>query len=71
MTFLINKNKQKLNNDKNVIIKQPGQKKPGNDNNDEVFQDKASNDKPEDDLSPMTNEEYQIILMRALCGLYI
>ena len=66
VTFLINKNKQKLNNDKNVIIKQPGQKKPGNDNNDEVFQDKASNDKPEDDLSPMTNEEYQIILMRAL-----
>ena len=34
--------------------------------NDEVFQDKASNDKAEEDLSPMTNEEYQIILMRTL-----
>ena len=42
-----------------------GTKKQTNDN-DEVFQDKASNDKAEEDLSPMTNEEYQIILMRTL-----
>ena len=69
VTYLINKNKQKQT-EKTVIIKPNNnsqtQKKPGNDGNDEVFQDKASNDKVEEDLSPMTNEEYQIILMRTL-----
>ena len=67
VTYLINKNKQKMN-EKTIVLKQnqPGMKKPGNEQADEVFQDKASNDKVEDDLSPMTNEEYQIILMRTL-----
>ena len=70
VTYLINKNKQKLNENKiinnksnhNPII----QKKSTAEGQDEVYQDKASNDKSEEDLSPMTNEEYQIILMRTL-----
>ena len=70
VTYLINKNKQKLNENKiinnksnhNPII----QKKSTVEGQDEVYQDKASNDKSEEDLSPMTNEEYQIILMRTL-----
>ena len=67
VTYLINKNKQKQTEKtviKKIIIIL--KLKKSNDGNDEVFQDKAPNDKVEEDLSPMTNEEYQIILMRTL-----
>ena len=70
VNYLINKNKQKLSEKNNAMNNNKSnaqsQKKQLNDQNDEVFQDKAENDKMEEDLSPMTNEEYQIILMRTL-----
>ena len=70
VTYLINKNKQKLNENKIINNKSNHnpmvQKKSTAEGQDEVYQDKASNDKSEEDLSPMTNEEYQIILMRTL-----
>ena len=67
VTYLINKHKQKLNEKNNQNKPNPqNQKKIANEQNDDVFQDKGENDKNEEDLSPMTNEEYQIILMRAL-----
>ena len=60
VTFLINKKKQRQA-EKLSTIKMQSKKLIDNDDN---FQEK--NDKIEEDLSPMTDEEYQIILMRSL-----
>ena len=66
VTYLINKNKQKQN-EKNITNKTILPiKKNSAENPDDIFQNEANNDKMEEDLSPMTNEEYQIILMRTL-----
>ena len=74
VTYLINKNKQKIYNEKiinsskqqQIISSQRKNNINNNEENNEVFIDKASNDKNDEELAPMTNEEYQIILMRTL-----
>ena len=65
VTYLVNKKRQKQTG-KTIVNKIPFKKSNMQLDNEEVYQEKNSNDKFEDELSPMTDEEYQIILMRTL-----
>lgn len=65
VTYLINKKRQKQTG-KTTVNKMAFKKLNSQGDIDEAYQEKNSNDKFEDELSPMTDEEYQIILMRTL-----